>query len=157
MSLERRSRACPFCQVAPGEPCMGADGRPRASVHVERWRGVLAATRTRAAKLQKAVKEGAIRKLLDARVKAYGGETRAVKWLGRSHAPDVLALFPLGSLYVQQRGAWSLFGHPFVETKRPGKAATEAQAREHKRMEAAGCTVLVITNEAELDAWLPPL
>lgn len=99
------------------------------------------------------VKEGNIREALKARVEAYGGEIRAVSWLGRSHAPDVLCLFPStgdGShLYAPN--------HPFVETKRPGKAATEAQAREHERMRAAGCAVLVITNLQELDQWLPPL
>lgn len=151
----RTSLACPFCKVAPGEPCIGANGRPRASVHVERWQRRLVSARKRAAK---SVKEGGIRKLLKARVEAYGGEVRAVQWLGRKHAPDVLCLFPNGCLYLQQRAGWAdVFGHPFVETKRPGKDATEAQAREHERMSDAGCSVLVITNEQELDAWLPPL
>lgn len=101
-------------------------------------------------RVSKPVKEGSIRKLLDARVKAYGGETRAVSWLGRKNAPDVLALF---AMYPNDGRP----AHVFVETKRPGKGATEAQAREHERMRAAGCVVIVITNEAELDAWLPPL
>jgi hypothetical protein len=104
------------------------------------------------------MKESKIREALDARVKAYGGETRAVSWLGRRNAPDVLVLFP-----VRSRGAINAWGgfrhgyHCFVETKRPGKAATEAQAREHERMRAAGCALRVITTLAELDAWLPPL
>ena len=89
------------------------------------------------------MKEGDIRKLLKTRVEAWGGEVRAVKWLGRSNAPDVLVLFPTGR-------------HVFIETKRPNKKATEAQAREHERMYRAGCNVQVITNEQELDAWLPP-
>jgi hypothetical protein len=92
------------------------------------------------------VKEHGIREALDKRVKAYGGETRAVSWLGRKNAPDVLVLMPASI-------AW----HTFVETKRPGKRATAAQAREHERMRDAGCNVLVITTIAELDAWLPPL
>jgi hypothetical protein len=90
------------------------------------------------------MKESAIRTALKARVTSYGGEVRAVSWLGRKNAPDVLCLFPYGS-------------HPFVETKAPNKAATEAQVREHERMRAAGCEVLVITDLSELDAWLPPL
>lgn len=97
------------------------------------------------------MKESDIRKALDARVKSYGGETRAVSWLGRRNAPDVLVLLP-----------WSLgtpnaFQHPFIETKRPKKDATAAQAREHERMREAGCVVLVITTLEELDKWLPPL
>lgn len=107
----------------------------------------------------KRTKESNIREALDARVKAYGGETRAVIWLGRRNAPDVLCLFPADSLYgrelLEQDEEAEL--HPFVEAKRPKKAATEAQAREHERMREAGCVVLVITTIEELDAWLPPL
>ncbi len=154
----RMSSACPFCQVAPGEPCMGANGQPRASVHIERWGHGLALKRKRAVKK---VKEGNIRDLLKARVEAYGGEIRAVSWLGRSHAPDVLALFPGDSACVAYANRFDGSGrnhrgmHTFIETKRPGKDATEAQAREHTRMRDAGCDVLVITNENELNRWLP--
>lgn len=101
------------------------------------------------------MKESNIREALDARVRAYGGETRAVAWLGRRNAPDVLVLFPEGA--GPQRGFRYPGGHFFVETKRPKKSATAAQAREHERMRAAGCVVLVITTLEELDAWLPPL
>jgi len=89
------------------------------------------------------VKEHDIRKALDARVKAYGGETRAAAWLGRKHCPDVFVMLP-GE-------------HVYVETKRPKKDATARQAAEHERMRAAGCTVLVITTIEELDTWLPLL
>ncbi len=107
------------------------------------------------------MKESNIREALKARVEAYGGEIRAVSWLGRKHAPDVLALFPELSLYsirVLTDITWNEVElHPFIETKRPGKAATEGQAREHERMREAGCVVLVITTIEELDAWLSPL
>jgi hypothetical protein len=103
----------------------------------------------------KRVKEGSIREKLKARVEAYGGEIRAVAWLGRKNAPDVLALFQAGHDWFTGNAKDGT--HVFVETKRPGKAATEAQAREHERMRDAGCVVLVISNEQELDAWLPPL
>ncbi len=108
------------------------------------------------------VRESLIRKKLKARVEAYGGEIRAVSWLGRKHAPDVLALFPPAaedSSPMTWGGSFRPVGgmHFFVETKRPGKDATAAQAREHERMRAALCVVLVITNEQELDAWLPPI
>jgi hypothetical protein len=96
------------------------------------------------------MKEGDIRKLLKARVEAYGGEVRAVSWLGRKNAPDVLALFP-------QSIPDPVAPPTYVETKRPGKDATAAQAREHERMRAAGCVVRMVRNEQELDAWLPPL
>lgn len=94
----------------------------------------------------KRTKESDIRKALDERVKAYGGETRAAAWLGRKHCPDVFVMFPGEEPYT----VW-------VETKMPMKKATAGQAREHARMHAAGCIVLVITTIEELDKWLPPL
>ena len=90
--------------------------------------------------------EGNLRKKLKARVEAYGGEIRAVSWLGRNCAPDVLALLPHCDA-----------SHVFIETKAPKKGPTEGQAREHERMRAAGCVVLVISTEEQLDSWLPPL
>jgi hypothetical protein len=98
--------------------------------------------------------EGKIRKALKERVEAYGGEIRAVSWLGRRNAPDVLCLFPEGWHETQLT---RLAGtHPFIETKAPDGKPTAAQAREHERMHSAGCTVLVISTLAQLDAWLPP-
>lgn len=92
-------------------------------------------------------RERNIRDALDERVKAYGGVTRAVAWLGRTGAPDVLCLFP-------SRHAHAVW----VETKmgRDGKLSA-AQMTEHILLRAAGCEVKVITTLEELDAWLPPL
>lgn len=90
--------------------------------------------------------EGDLRKKLKARVKAYGGEIRAVAWLGRRNAPDVLCLFP-----VEWGGT-----HCFIETKAPEGKPSAAQAREHVRLRAAGCVVLVISTGAQLDEWLLP-
>lgn len=111
------------------------------------------------------MKERGIRIALKKRVAEYGGEIRAVSWLGRANAPDVLCGFPAYCRYSmrQCRDIWdgpkdTPRGHVvYVETKRPGKDATEAQAREHERMRSWGCIVLVITTIEELDAWLPPL
>ena len=103
--------------------------------------------------------EGDLRKKLKVRVEAYGGEIRAVSWLGRRNAPDVLCLFPDTAPHpigFGNEAGWNMH-HPFVETKAPKKGPTEAQAREHERMRAAGCEVLVISTEAQLDEWLPPL
>lgn len=104
-----------------------------------------------------------IRKALKERVEAYGGEVRAVSWLGRRGAPDVLCLFPEGSKYDHflkgasiVGGDWEKF-HPFVETKAPGGKPEPHQAREHERMRACGCVVRVISTLEQLDAWLPPL
>lgn len=95
--------------------------------------------------------EGVIRKYLKARVELYGGEIRAVSWLGRRNAPDVLCLFPDEPPFDFLRGT-----HPFAECKAPGGEPTDAQAREHERMRAAGCTVLVLSTQEQIDEWLPP-
>ena len=96
-------------------------------------------------------KESPLRKKLKKRVEAYGGTIRAVSWLGRRNAPDVLVLMP----YAE--GIRDRAYHCFVETKGVEPDARAAQLREHERMREAGCVVLVVLNEAELDAWLPPL
>jgi hypothetical protein len=104
--------------------------------------------------------ESKLRALLKKRVKAYGGEVRAVKWLGRSNAPDVLVLFPAGSegAYRCWSGLSRTQGYPvFVETKGVEPDARKAQLREHARMLDAGCQVTVCRNKQELDEWLPPL
>jgi hypothetical protein len=88
--------------------------------------------------------ESIIRKALKARVEQYGGEVRAVSWLGRRHAPDVLVILP---------GKW----HAFVECKAPGKKVTQGQHREHQYMRSAGILVDVIATQADIDAFLPPL
>lgn len=94
--------------------------------------------------------EGNLRKKLKARVEAYGGEIRALAYLGRAHCPDVLVLF-------KDWNDGTPGHHVFVETKGVEPDARPRQKAEHERMRAAGCTVLVIRNEAELDAWLPPV
>ncbi len=103
--------------------------------------------------------EGKLREKLKKRVEAYGGEIRAVAWLGRRYAPDVLCLFPLGKVPCVPMHNFldTECFHPFIETKAPGGKPTVGQAREHERMRAAGCVVLVISTEAQLDEWLPPL
>lgn len=102
--------------------------------------------------------EGKLREKLKARVEAYGGEIRAVSWLGRRNAPDVLALFPAGGHYDEMTLSIN-YGqemlHPWIETKGTKKLST-AQAREHATMREAGCIVIVCRNEQELDEWLPP-
>jgi len=103
--------------------------------------------------------EGKLRAKLKARVEAYGGEIRAVSWLGRRFAPDVLCLFPFDCKHPIGWGdeAGVEMHHPFIETKAPGGKPTVGQLREHERMRAAGCVVLVISTEEQLDEWLPPL
>lgn len=94
-----------------------------------------------------------IRKALKTRVEAYGGEVRAVSWLGRRNAPDVLVLFGPDL----SRDGMDDPRNEWIECKAPGGKPSPAQAREHERMRAAGCVVLTISTLEQLDAWLPPL
>lgn len=88
------------------------------------------------------MKESAVRAHLHRRVKELGGEYRAAKWFGRSHCPDDFIMLP--------------GRHLWVEAKRPGKVAEDAQAREHERMRAAHCEVYVLDTIEKIDRVLPP-
>lgn len=85
------------------------------------------------------MRESKVEQHLVARVKTLGGEVRKVKWLGRRGAPDRLVLFPKSG------------GHWLVELKRPGLDAEDYQAREHRRLRAAGFTVLVLDTVEKID------
>jgi hypothetical protein len=71
------------------------------------------------------------------RVKAKKGEVRKLKWIGRSHAPDVLVLLP---------GL-----HLLVEGKKPLAKPRPGQMREHQRLRDSGFTVYVLDSIAAVD------
>jgi hypothetical protein len=101
-------------------------------------------------------RERSVRDDLDDRVKAYGGETRAMTYLGRAGCPDVLAVFPLcGREWTEPnaRPGTSVW----IETKQTQGRLTQHQKDEHALLRAAGQTVLVVVTRADLDDWLPPL
>ena len=83
--------------------------------------------------------ESAVAKHLKTEVAKRQGETRRAQWIGRNHAPDFRVMLP-GACF-------------WVETKRPGKDAAEAQAREHKRMRGYGETVYVWDTLEKIDEW----
>lgn len=75
-----------------------------------------------------------------ARVKTLGGICEKFTSPGRRSVPDRLVILPGGRVI-------------FVELKRPGQAATPAQARDHQRRRGLGCDVRVISTEAQIDAF----
>ena len=77
---------------------------------------------------------------LKKRVKEQGGEVRKLKWIGRSHAPDVLVLLPGNSF--------------FIEGKRPGAAARPGQVREHVRLRDSGLRVVVVDSKEAVNIIL---
>lgn len=96
-----------------------------------------------------------VRQYLKQRIEALGGEVRAVAWLGRRHAPDVLVLLPertVGGVVSE----WRLMPRSeWVECKAPDGRLRPGQQREHERMRAAGCVVHVIWSEAQVDEVYP--
>jgi len=86
------------------------------------------------------MKEREVSRYLNLRVKQLGGGIRRVKWIGRNNAPDKLVMF---------QGA-----HGWVEEKRTDKEAEAAQAREHRRMRAAGMVVRVVASDEDVDRFL---
>lgn len=70
-------------------------------------------------------------------VKDRGGEVRKVKWIGRAHAPDRLALMP--------------GRHFLAELKATGKDARAGQVREHQRLARSGFKVCVLGSIEEVD------
>lgn len=100
--------------------------------------------------------EGKVKKRLKERIEALGGEVRAIRYIGRSHCPDNLVLFPAGSQGAERRGA-GLFGwNAQVETKAQGKRPRPGQVREHRRLRDAGVIVLVCATEEQVDIEFPP-
>jgi hypothetical protein len=95
-------------------------------------------------------RESHIEAYLVKRAKELGGEVRKVKWIGRSGAPDRLAMLP-GYCHMT-------CGHLpqtiWVELKAPGKKPKPHQIREHERMRKMGQRVVVIDSYEGVDEVL---
>lgn len=94
--------------------------------------------------LELAIRERDIENYFVECVEAAGGFVRKLRWIGRSNAPDRLAVIP-------GLGAW------LIELKRPGKQPTAAQAREIKRINAAGGKALYLSTFEEVDQFMSGL
>lgn len=86
------------------------------------------------------MRERNVERYLCQRVKAAGGETRKLKWIGRAHAPDRIVL---------------LWGLHLVELKRPGKTFRKGQEREALRIaRLARVTVWLIDTVEDVDDFI---
>jgi len=100
----------------------------------------------------KVLRESQIEAYGKGRAEEAGGVCRKVRWIGRTAAPDRVLMLPEGChLYPPYMAFPS--ATVWVEFKAPGKRPTPAQAREHKRMEAVGQTVLVWDSIEAIDKW----
>lgn len=88
------------------------------------------------------MKESSVESYFTSRIKALGGESRKVKWIGRRGAPDQLPLL-------------AGMGPTLVELKAPGKKPRPEQLREHERLRRAGYRVLVIDTHELVDKYFP--
>lgn len=84
------------------------------------------------------IKERGIEKYLVARVKALGGFSRKLQWIGVNGAPDRIVF---------------LNGVHFVELKAPGKRPSVRQLVEHRLMENQGVKVHIIDSLAGVDEF----
>ena len=90
------------------------------------------------------MRESVIERYLHKRVTEAGGTTR--KFTGRIHAPDRIVIWP----------GTSRAGHHvhFVECKAPLKKARPGQKREHTRLRALDCYVLVLDTKEMIDLYV---
>ncbi len=79
--------------------------------------------------------EGEVQSHLKKLVKQTGGEYRKLRWIGRTGANDCFCFWPGKDTSA------------FIEVKRPGKAATPQQDREHARLRSAGLQVFVVDSK----------
>lgn len=89
---------------------------------------------------QKVIRERDIERYLVQQLKLRGSEVRKVKWIGRRGAPD--------------RVFWSPIGPVFVEVKRPSKFLTDAQSREHARVNRFCQSAYLVNSFASVDSLL---
>lgn len=87
------------------------------------------------------MKERVIEQHLRKVVKALGGETRKVRWIGRRGCPDRMVLFP-----HRQWWAW-------VELKSPTGKLRPEQVREIDRLDAVGHRILVFCSKQSIDSY----
>lgn len=88
------------------------------------------------------IRERDIEAYLVKRVEEIGGEVRKLKWIGRNGAPDRLVMYA---------------GPVFVELKRPGEDLEDHQKREHDRMFAKGCEVVMLNSFTAIDYFIGEL
>ena len=96
------------------------------------------------------MRESVVEKYLDDEVKKADGDTR--KFTGRIHVPDRLVIWT--RFKYKKKEKTPVAEIHFVETKAPGKKPRPGQVREHNRLRARGCTVLVLDTKAKVDAYV---
>lgn len=107
------------------------------------------------------VRESDIEEYLTEKVKALGGETRKVQWVGRSKAPDRVLMLPPEwadptAVYPSRWGGtvWVELKNPQTIKTFPKNAHERAQHREHERMRALGQRVEVIGTFEQVEELL---
>lgn len=93
------------------------------------------------------MRESAIELHLHREVTKAGGTTRKFKSPGRAHVPDRIVIW---GRFGPVPGCWV----HFVECKAPGKKPRPGQVREHARLQALGCTVLVLDTKDKIDDYV---
>ena len=102
------------------------------------------------------MRESVVEAYLHKQVVAAGGWTDKFVSPGRPNVPDRIVTWP-GELVRRTCGRPPIRLQAtthYIECKAPGKKANAAQARDHKRREAMGCTVLVLDTKELVDMYV---
>lgn len=99
------------------------------------------------------MRESKVEAHLHTQVEKHGGTTRKFKSPGRNNVPDRIVIWPGAWVTMRQVSRHAAEVH-FVECKRPGKDANEAQAREHVRLLKLGCVVMVLDTLEKVDNYI---
>lgn len=99
------------------------------------------------------MRESVVEKHLRVSVHRAGGAVRKFVSPGRRGVTDRLVIWPGDILSVNSKHRHQADVH-FVETKAPGKKAAAHQAREHVRLMALQCVVLVLDTKEKVDRYV---
>lgn len=95
------------------------------------------------------MRETTVEKHLRKQATAAGALVRKMIWPGHRGAPDRLVIWPALRVDLGWRPAID-----FIELKAPGKKPDPHQEREHERLRAAGCTVIVLDSIEAVDKYI---
>lgn len=98
------------------------------------------------------MRETKVEEHLRKQVIANGGWIRKMVWPGHKGSPDRLVIWPWHHLV-----AGLLRGFPvidFVELKAPKGPTADHQIREHDKLRAMGCTVLILDSIEAVDRYI---
>lgn len=106
------------------------------------------------------MRESTVETHLRKRATAAGALVRKMIWPGHRGAPDRIVIWKSPSLAIHEKDTFQglIVNRPalvdFVELKAPGKKPDPHQEREHAKLRAAGCMVIVLDSIEAVDLYI---